>query len=70
MEIKSPMGGNMWKIEVKEGDRVEVGQVVAILESMKMEIPVETEKAGTVSSITASEGDFIQEDDTVMEIEE
>jgi acetyl-CoA carboxylase biotin carboxyl carrier protein len=70
MEIKSPMGGSVWKVEVKEGDHVEAGQVVAILESMKMEIPVEAEVDGTVRSIVANEGDFIQEGDTIVHIDQ
>lgn len=68
MEIKSPMGGNMWKLLVKEGDRVEDGSEIAILESMKMEIPVESTEDGVVQSISVSEGDFVQEGDAIAVI--
>lgn len=68
MDVTSQMGGSVWKLEVKEGDHVEVGQVVAILESMKMEIPVEVEASGTVQSVVVGEGDFVQEGDTIVRI--
>lgn len=65
-EVKANMAGNMWKIVVKVGDTVEAGEQVAILESMKMEIPIETEIAGEVSEIKINEGDFVSEGDTVV----
>lgn len=68
-EIISVMAGNMWKIVVAEGDRVEAGQDIAILESMKMEIPVSTEDAGTIKEIKVNEGDFINEGDVIAIIE-
>lgn len=68
-EIKSVMAGNMWKIVVAEGDTVEAGQDIAILESMKMEIPIATEKAGTVKELKINEGDFINEGDVIAIIE-
>ena len=49
-EIKAPITGNVWKVLVEVGDAVEVDQMVAILESMKLEIPVESEVAGTVTA--------------------
>lgn len=69
MDIKASMGGNLWKLLVNEGDTVEAGQEVAILESMKMEIPIATDLSGTVKSITKNEGDFVQEDEVIMIIE-
>ncbi|MEI3604800.1 acetyl-CoA carboxylase biotin carboxyl carrier protein subunit [Pseudogracilibacillus sp. SE30717A] len=68
-EVKASMAGNMWKIVVKEGDTVDAGQDVAILESMKMEIPIATEEAGTVKEIKVNEGDFINEGDVIAIIE-
>ncbi len=68
-EVKSVMAGNMWKIVVAEGDTVEAGQDIAILESMKMEIPVPTEEAGTVKELKVNEGDFINEGDVIAIIE-
>lgn len=67
--IKSPMAGSVWKFVVVEGDVVEEGQDVVILESMKMEIPVQAEVAGTVKKIIAVEGDFIDADEALLEIE-
>ncbi len=68
-EIKASMAGNMWKIVVKEGDKVEAGDDVAILESMKMEIPISTEQSGIIKEIKVSEGDFINEGDVIAIIE-
>lgn len=68
-EVKSVMAGNMWKIIVAEGDTVEAGQDIAILESMKMEIPVTTEDGGTVKVLKVNEGDFINEGDVIAIIE-
>ncbi|HLR59875.1 MAG TPA: acetyl-CoA carboxylase biotin carboxyl carrier protein subunit [Pseudogracilibacillus sp.] len=68
-EVKSVMAGNMWKIIVAEGDTVEAGQDIAILESMKMEIPVTTEEGGTVKELKVNEGDFINEGDVIAIIE-
>ncbi len=54
--VNAHITGTVWKIEVKVGDVIEVGTVVAILESMKMEMPVESEDAGTVTVINVTEG--------------
>ncbi|MGP3781584.1 acetyl-CoA carboxylase biotin carboxyl carrier protein subunit [Bacillus sp. 4A_MP3] len=59
--IKIQMAGNLWKIHVKPGDVIEEGQEVAILESMKMEIPIIADAAGTVKEVKKSEGDFTDE---------
>ncbi|WP_010289508.1 acetyl-CoA carboxylase biotin carboxyl carrier protein subunit [Kurthia massiliensis] len=69
MMIKSEMAGTVWKVLVKEGDTVEEGQEVVILESMKMEIPVEAEESGTVKRVIVSEGDFIELDADLVEVE-
>lgn len=66
MEIKAEMAGNLWKLLVSVGDTVEEGEDVAILESMKMEIPIEADEGGTVKEIKFAEGDFIDEDDVVV----
>ncbi len=68
-EVKASMAGNMWKIVVKEGDQVEAGQEVAILESMKMEIPINAEQSGVVKEIKVNEGDFINEGEVIAIIE-
>lgn len=66
--IKASMAGTVWKIVVAEGEQVAAGQDVVILESMKMEIPIVAEESGVVTKIIASEGDFINEDDPILEI--
>lgn len=59
--IESDIAANVWKIEVSVGDAVEEGDTLMILESMKLEIPVEAEESGTVKEIAVSEGDAIEE---------
>ncbi|ATH91921.1 acetyl-CoA carboxylase [Bacillus glycinifermentans] len=63
------MAGNIWKILVKPGDAIEKGQEVAILESMKMEIPIVAETDGTVKEIKMSEGDFADEGEVLLELQ-
>lgn len=63
------MAGTVWKILVKPGDKVDPGQDVLILESMKMEIPISAESAGTVRSVSVKEGDFVNDGDLVVEFE-
>jgi biotin carboxyl carrier protein len=63
------MVANVWKVVVAEGDSVEDGATLVILESMKMEIPVIAETAGTVSALHVSEGDVVQEGDVIAVIE-
>ena len=69
--IKAHITGNVWKIEVKIGDAVEEGTVVAILESMKMEMPVEAEDdhAGVVTKVLVNEGQAVKEGEPLVEIE-
>jgi acetyl-CoA carboxylase biotin carboxyl carrier protein len=69
VEVESEVTGNVWKIESKVGDRVEVEDVLMILESMKMEIPVEAECAGTIVEILVKEEDAVEEDQVVAIIE-
>ena len=59
--VKAHITGTVWKIEVKVGDTVNEGDTVAILESMKMEMPVEAEDGGVVSEIVAAEGQAVTE---------
>lgn len=65
-QLKSTMAGSVFKINVKEGDQVESGQVVLVLESMKMEIPVEAEVSGEVAEVKVNEGDFVNEGDVLV----
>ncbi|MFD1413543.1 acetyl-CoA carboxylase biotin carboxyl carrier protein subunit [Oceanobacillus jeddahense] len=69
MEIKASMAGNVWKITVQQGEAVEEGQDVVILESMKMEIPIASEENGTLKEWKVQEGDFVNEGDTIAIVE-
>ena len=62
IEVESEIAGSVWKVEVEVGDRVEVGDVLIVLESMKMEIPVESPSAGTVAEILVAPEDAVEED--------
>ncbi len=67
--IEAHITGNVWKIEVAVGEQVDDGDTVVILESMKMEIPVEAEDAGTVKEIRCQEGQSISEGDVLVVLE-
>jgi len=69
-EIKAHITGTVWKIEVAVGDSVDEGDVIAILESMKMEMPVETDDEGTVKEIRVKEGQPVSEGDLIAIVEE
>jgi len=69
VEITSEVIGTVWKIEKAAGDRVEDGELVMILESMKMEIPVEATAAGTVAALEVAEGDSVDEGQVLCRIE-
>ncbi|EHA30367.1 acetyl-CoA carboxylase biotin carboxyl carrier protein subunit [Bacillus subtilis subsp. subtilis str. SC-8] len=62
------MAGNLWKVHVKAGDQIEKGQEVAILESMKMEIPIVADRSGIVKEVKKKEGDFVNEGDVLLEL--
>ena len=68
-EITAPMSGKMWKIVVKVGDSVSEDDEVAILEAMKMEIPVVSPKDGTIKEILVSEGDAVEAESVIMTLE-
>ncbi|SDN45157.1 biotin/lipoyl-binding carrier protein [Allokutzneria albata] len=67
-EIHAEMVANVWKVVVSDGDTVEDGDTLVILESMKMEIPVVAESDGVVT-IKVAEGDVVQEGDLVAVID-
>jgi len=69
IEVQSDVAGKVWKIEAKVGDALAAEDPVMILESMKMEIPVETEKAGKLVEILVAEGDPVGEGQTVAILE-
>ena len=67
--IESEVTGNVWKIQVKEGDRVSTEDVLIILESMKMEIPVEAPCDGVIRQILVKEEDAVDEDQPLIVLE-
>ena len=69
IEVESELTGNVWKIEVKEGDKVTEGTPLLILESMKMEIPVSATEDGTLTELIAEEGQTVTEGTVVARIE-
>jgi biotin carboxyl carrier protein len=62
------MVANVWKVVATEGDQVEDGDTLVILESMKMEIPVLAEGGGTLAKLHVAEGDVVQEGDLIATI--
>jgi acetyl-CoA carboxylase biotin carboxyl carrier protein len=68
-EIRAEMVANVWKVVAAEGDAVDDGDTLVILESMKMEIPVLAEGTGMVTRLAVAEGDVIQEGDLIAVIE-
>ena len=67
-KIELETGGSVWKLLVAEGDAVEEGQTLFILEVMKMEVPYEAPRSGTVTALHIAEGDSVAEDDVALEI--
>lgn len=68
--VKSPMPGRIWKMLVKEGDTIAVGQDVVIVEAMKMENNIASDIAGKVHKIHAQEGDSVAAEGVIMDIEQ
>lgn len=65
-ELKASMAGTVLNVLVAEGEAVTPGQALIMLESMKMEIPVEAEVAGTVEKIHVETGSFVNEEETLV----
>jgi acetyl-CoA carboxylase biotin carboxyl carrier protein len=67
--VEAHITGTVWKIECQIGQDVEEGDTLVILESMKMEMPVEAEDDGVVKEITCEEGQSVSEGDTLVVLE-
>jgi acetyl-CoA carboxylase biotin carboxyl carrier protein len=67
--VEAHITGTVWKVEVQVGQPVEEGDTVVILESMKMEMPVEAEDEGTVKEILCEEGQSVSEGDALVVLE-
>jgi biotin carboxyl carrier protein len=68
-EIRAPITGSMWRVLVREGDAVAEGDEVAIIESMKLEIPVEADAPGTVTRVHVGDGASVAEGQLLLEID-
>ncbi len=68
-EVRAEIVGNVWKLLVAEGDAVSAGDTLAVLETMKMEIPVHATETGVVSDVRAAEGQIVQEGDVIVVVE-
>jgi acetyl-CoA carboxylase biotin carboxyl carrier protein len=66
--VHAELVANVFKVVARSGDAVAAGDTLVILESMKMEIPVLSEFAGTITEIAVKEGDVITEGDTIAVI--
>ncbi len=69
IELKSEVTGSVWQIKKQPGQSVIEGDIVMIMESMKMEIPVVVEDAGTLENILVKEGESVAEGQTVAIVE-
>ncbi|MEY3612951.1 MAG: hypothetical protein RJB14_2673 [Pseudomonadota bacterium] len=68
-KIYSEVSGSIWKLEVQVGQSVAAGAVLMIVESMKMEIPVESPSAGTVRELLVAEGEAVQDGQWLLSLE-
>ncbi|HEY9792645.1 MAG TPA: acetyl-CoA carboxylase biotin carboxyl carrier protein subunit [Candidatus Obscuribacterales bacterium] len=65
-QINAMMAGTVIEVLVKPGDQIADGQDVIIIESMKMQLPVQSEQTGKVTEVKVNSGDFVNEGDTLV----
>ena len=68
-DVEAHITGTVWKIECKVGDQISEGDTVAILESMKMEMPVEAEEPGVVAEILCAQGEAVTEGQPLVRLD-
>lgn len=68
-DVAAHITGTVWKIEVKVGQKIKAGDTLVILESMKMEMPVEATEDGTVKTICCQEAQSVNEGDVLVVLE-
>jgi acetyl-CoA carboxylase biotin carboxyl carrier protein len=68
-ELLAPLAGNVWKVLVAVGDKVEVDDELIIIEALKMETPIYCDDSGTVSEIRVKEGSAVNEGDVLVVID-
>ena len=69
IQLETPVTGVVWKILATPGSVVAAGDTILIMESMKMEIPIESPEDATVTDLNVAEGDHVSEDDVVATIQ-
>jgi len=69
VDVHAEIAANVWKIQVEPGQQVAEGDELIILESMKMEIPVESPTDGTVKELRVAEKDQVQEGDVLLTLD-
>ena len=69
IQLETPVTGVVWKIVATPGSVVAAGDTILIMESMKMEIPIESPEDATVTDLNVAEGDHVSEDDVVATIQ-
>lgn len=69
VDICAHITGTVWKVETRVGDAVKEGQTLVILESMKMEMPIEAGEAGVVTEVLTTEGASVEEGDVLLRLE-
>ncbi len=67
--VEAHITGTVWKVECEVGQQIADGDTVAVIESMKMEMPVESEEQGTVKEIRCAEGQSVTEGDVLVVLE-
>ena len=70
IRIECETGGSVWKLMVTAGDQVAAGDILFILEVMKMEVPYEAPVAGEITAVHIAEGEAVEEDQLAIEIKE
>lgn len=68
MQVSTEMAGTVLEIKVKKGEKIERGQEVAVIESMKMEVPISSPASGTVKEILKTVGQFVNAREVILEI--
>ncbi len=69
VEIRSIITGTVWKVEAPPGTKIAAGDAIVIVESMKMEVPIMSDDAGTVVDVQVAEGDPVSEGQVVAVVE-
>lgn len=67
--VRAAMAGTVLDVLVKPGDAVSAGQDIVMIESMKMHLSIQSDRAGKVTSVRVTAGDFVNENDPVLELE-